>query len=331
MNNYAPSLFSKIFFTLFFGFMHVNDAMASSFEKAEQLFENEKYEQAITILRPLADSGDIKSQNLIGWAVWMLSEEEADTTKQQEALKYFHMAADAGDSEAAYNLSVYYSLDEKLRKANIWLLEAANRGHWEAETQICNYLNWHHTHKASFRLDDKQIFRFCNSAASSENPDSDMLDKIWVKLNLAHLYIEGIGTKKSEIKGFQTMLSAVEALQSNDLGQGYGQPFFFVAHGFHYGIGTEQNIAKAFKWYKLSAQDGHKDAQFAVAQLYGSGVGTLHNNIMAHMWTNIAASNGLNDAAEFRRYLESQMNEKEIKKAGEMAFKCKSSGYAECE
>ena len=49
------------------------------------------------------------------------------------------------------------------------------------------------------------------------------------------------------------------------------------------------------------------------------------------MWANIAASNGVGNAAEFRRFLETKMDNEEIKRAGLMAIRCKESEYRECD
>ena len=46
---------------------------------------------------------------------------------------------------------------------------------------------------------------------------------------------------------------------------------------YFYGIGTEQNYKRSFKYFKLAADKGHTDAQYNLGELYYLGLGIDKN------------------------------------------------------
>ena len=59
-----------------------------------------------------------------------------------------------------------------------------------------------------------------------------------------------------------------------------------------YGLGTEQDYAEAFKWFKKSAIEGNKFAQFSLANLYYYGNGTDQSYEQAYHWYTAASNQG---------------------------------------
>jgi len=86
-----------------------------------------------------------------------------------------------------------------------------------------------------------------------------------------------------------------------------------LAHMYETGIGIEQNLKNAFKWYKTAAIWGLPAAQVKTGQYYQSGTGTNKNLVEAYRWFAIAKEiNALNSVA-------SEMTVKEIERAKRLA------------
>ena len=96
------------------------------------------------------------------------------------------------------------------------------------------------------------------------------------------------------------------------------------------GDGVIQNYKTAVKWYRLSAEQGNADAQFHLGTRYALGRGVTTNNIYAHMWSNIAASSGHKDASSVRDIVSKKMTSSEISTAQQLASECLEKKYKGC-
>ena len=47
---------------------------------------------------------------------------------------------------------------------------------------------------------------------------------------------------------------------------------------------VERSYPKAFKWFKLSAENGHMNAQFELSRMYRDGVGVEKDVVEADRW-----------------------------------------------
>jgi TPR repeat protein len=65
-----------------------------------------------------------------------------------------------------------------------------------------------------------------------------------------------------------------------------------VAFMYYYGLGTPQNLKKAFEWTQFLAQLGLGDEQYALGNLYQKGEGVKANPDKATYWLNRAARSG---------------------------------------
>ncbi len=135
---------------------------------------------------------------------------------------------------------------------------------------------------------------------------------------------------------------------------------------YAYGFGVPQNFRRAIKWYKLSAEQGNADAQFALGMLYSyeasipkdypqtlkwitlaaeqghakaqttlgglyvSGAGVPKDYIHAHMWFNIAVSSGQTDTIDLRDLIAEDMTQEQIEKAQDLAEDCVEKDYKNC-
>ena len=59
------------------------------------------------------------------------------------------------------------------------------------------------------------------------------------------------------------------------------------------GRGVPQNLAKALKWYRRAADQGHPEAQHNLALMYATGTGLAQDLAQARTWLRKAADQGL--------------------------------------
>ena len=79
------------------------------------------------------------------------------------------------------------------------------------------------------------------------------------------------------------------------------------------GLGVEQDRAKAFEWYLVSAENGHAGAQSGVGWYYEVGLGGVPIDLVkAHMWYAVSAVGGDIDAAMSVTEVEKKMTREQI-------------------
>ena len=105
---------------------------------------------------------------------------------------------------------------------------------------------------------------------------------------------------------------------------------FYLSTLYIQGLGVTQNYKEAFKWAKLSSEQGYSNAQILLGLMYSSGEGTSEDLVYAHMWSNIAGSNGNSDGIENRDNLANRMTKKQITKAQKLARECVAKNYKSC-
>ena len=77
----------------------------ADYESAKAAYEAGEYETALEILIPLAEAGDAKAQNSLGF---MYNEGLGVSQDYAEAVKWYGKAAEQGDANAQYNLGDKY-------------------------------------------------------------------------------------------------------------------------------------------------------------------------------------------------------------------------------
>ena len=97
------------------------------------------------------------------------------------------------------------------------------------------------------------------------------------------------------------------------------------------GQGVTRDYKEAVKWYRLSADQGDADAQFRLGFMYEVGQGVTQDYVRAHMWLNISASSGDKTARSNRDIVAKKMSQTQIEKAQEMARRCQSSNFKNCD
>ncbi len=73
------------------------------------------------------------------------------------------------------------------------------------------------------------------------------------------------------------------------------------------------------RWYRKTAEQGHKDAQFNLGLMYGQGQGVAQDYIESYAWFNIAASQGTEEASGNRDIVADLLTPDALTKAQELS------------
>ena len=121
-------------------------------------------------------------------------------------------------------------------------------------------------------LNQKEVISVCLDALKNE-PDNPKY------LFLLGLALEKDGQYKRAIK-----------LQKEAAEKGYVDAYYSLGDIYEYGIGVEEDLVKAAKWYLKAAENGHLEGSFRVGLMYEYGEGVEKNFKKAMEWYHVAAS-----------------------------------------
>jgi len=118
--------------------MTISFAHAGAFEDGMAAFEAAEYKEAVEILRPLAEQGEVNAQIQMGN---MYASGFGVKQDNKEALKLYHQAAEQGSVEAEYLLGAMYGIPRpglipNYEEALKWYLSAAEQGHADAQYSV---------------------------------------------------------------------------------------------------------------------------------------------------------------------------------------------------
>ncbi len=99
--------------------------------------------------------------------------------------------------------------------------------------------------------------------------------------------------------------------------QGYADAQNNLATLYEEGEGVERNSKEAVKWYELAAQQGNFDAPNNLGTMYLKGIG-VRNYVTAYMWFHLGEMKGDMAAKNNRKFVETRMNPEEIAEANKL-------------
>jgi TPR repeat protein len=71
--------------------------------------------------------------------------------------------------------------------------------------------------------------------------------------------------------------------------------------------GVPRNYAEVVKWFRMSAEQGHAEAQFLLGVMYREGEGVPQDFAEAQVWFNLAAAQGHRGAKQVREIVAKRM------------------------
>lgn len=108
-------------------------AYADPFRDGVVAYQQQNYQQALTAWLPLAESGHVLAQTLIGS---MYAYGEGVKRNDSEAFKWLSLAANTGSAQAQYNLAILYEngfgTSQNKELAQKWFKAAADQGRKDA-------------------------------------------------------------------------------------------------------------------------------------------------------------------------------------------------------
>ena len=84
------------------------------------------------------------------------------------------------------------------------------------------------------------------------------------------------------------------------------------------------------KWFRLSAAQGHANAQNDLGLMYATGQGVPQDYVRAYMWFSLAAAKGFSEAQQNRDTAAGKMKPAQIEQAQQMARDCEKRNYKNC-
>lgn len=102
----------RVVVAMLFGLLITTMAWAD-YEAAMEAYKKADYAAALKELKPLADQGDARAQNTLGW---MYREGQGAAKDYNEAIKWFEKAAAQGFAKAINNLGILYEKELASRR-----------------------------------------------------------------------------------------------------------------------------------------------------------------------------------------------------------------------
>lgn len=263
-------------------------------------YQKEKYSDALKWYSISAQNGDISSQNSLAG---MYFRGNGVVKNMQESANLFKKSADKGNLYAEYIIGLMYFKGDGFPKNHQKASEYFSRVSEELEKSYSESKYQYESIKE-------------NPSLLEENPSI---------LEQYKYYMQGA-------KGFS--MQTRKTLFIDDYSP---YPYEIVIPEFYLGIiylkgeGVLQNYEQSAKWFRTASSLEDITSQYNLALMYLKGMGVNKNLVLAHMWSNIASVSGEIKASKLRDDIENQMSPEEINDAQNLAVKCKSSSFLECE
>jgi len=250
--------------------------LKKEFNRAVVAFQAQRYVDALSIFRPMAEDGLPGGQYFLGLHYEFGFGVEKDL---QHAINLFQLASEQHYGAAEHHMAVLYLegvLEQKNNEGLKWLTRAVEHGYYPAYGRM-GYL---YEHSLGVEPDVQKAIRFYQ--LGSERKDK------FATTNLAKLFYFGDKIKQDYIKSARLFAIATEL--------GHNTAQYFLGVQFMYGFGIESNQPKAVILYRQAADQGHLEAQNALGVAYANGTGITQDHVQAVHWYQIAAKGGYAEA-----------------------------------
>ena len=225
-----------------------DDDQNALYQKASQLFEQKKYEEALDLIRKLAAQGHAESQ---GHLAYCYQTGVGVLKNLKTAFQYHKLAAENGYKESKFNLGYCYQhgigIEKNPQKAYHWYGIAAKEGLKEAQYVYGTC----HQFGIGTQVNAEEAFKWYNLSAEQGH--------IPAYANLSFCYFKSFGTRRNYKKAFEYATYA--AKEGNAVAQSY------LGYYYYNGIGVSINTKRAVEWYTKAAKNGDAEAQKVMKKL----------------------------------------------------------------
>jgi len=254
--------------------------VAGDFEDANAAYIAGYHQKAFRLFKSLAEQGDARAQNNLGW---MYANGKGVPEDNAKAVYWYRKAAEQGDARAQNNLGWMYAngkgVPEDNAKAVYWYHKAAEQGDARAQ----NNLGWMYANGKGVPEDNAKAVYWYRKAA--EQGDSWAQKKVVELEKMAATSVAG-----DEQEAFR--LPHVKPLAE----QGYAGAQYALGQIYRKGEDVPKDDAKAVHWYRKAAEQGYLYAQYNLGTMYSNGKGVPEDNAKAVYWFLKAAEQGFVDA-----------------------------------
>ncbi|WP_455036801.1 tetratricopeptide repeat protein [Leptotrichia massiliensis] len=211
-------------------------------KKANNLYNNEKFEEAFNLYKKLANKGNSIAQNSLGM---MYGQGKGIEKNESKAFEWHLKSAEQGLPTAQNNVGYCYENGfgtyEDKYEAFEWYLKSAKQGYAVAQNRIgiC-YQDGIGTEEDEYEAFEWYLKSAKQGYAAAQN-------------NVGYCYENGFGTEKSESKAFEWYLKSAE--QGYTTGQG-NLAFLYTSET------KEKDIEKAIYWFSKALEKDKNNKQY---------------------------------------------------------------------
>ena len=257
---------------------------AMTIEIANELIDQKRYDEALPIVKQLAEEGNAVAQSYLGRMYIKGIGVEKDDMK---AVEWFRKAAEQGNAYAQRNLELMYrkilirpeirkALNDALNVVEEWYLKAAEQGNAVAQTKLGDlYLNG-----TGVVRDDRKAVEWFRKAAEQGNAVA--------QTKLGDLYLNGTGVVRDDRKAVEWFRKAAE--------QGDAVAQTKIGDMYLNGTGVVKDKKNAVEWFRKAAEQGDAVAQYKLGYMYYKGYGIEKSLLWAMVWARKSADQGNLDA-----------------------------------
>jgi TPR repeat protein len=291
----------------------------------EQIAEGKKLARewndadTVRLVLPLAEGGSEGAQIEMGV---MYAQGQGVTKDFKEAMKWFRLAADKGNTEAMNFLGALFhdggnGVAQDYREAVKWYKLAAQKGDANAQETLGAIF---YDGDAGVAQDYKEAAKCYRLAADKGSREAE--------LRLGYMNYNGQGVTQDYKEALKWYRLAAD--------QGDAQAQYFLGNMYNEGKGVVQDYREAVKWHRLAAQQGEPRSQLVLGiNYYGGKEGVAQDYQYSYMWLSLAASKldgKLADVAVRQRNgVAKEMTDADVLAAQEMAKRCEGSNYKQCD
>ena len=239
---------------LLLGALFTSSVQAGEIDDAHSAFQAGDYEQSLSILRPLAESGNAEAQHFLAHFYYKGYGVERDVNL---SLQLQEKAAEAGWANAQADLGLIYlyrfdfGVETDYDKALRLFTAAAAQGNAKAQTN----LGIMYEQGLGVSQDVSEGIRWILMGAEGGDPIAQH--------NLAASYATGHGVPFDFVKAMAWYRKSAE--------QGFADSQYKIGLMYEHGEGVGPDVEEARKWYAMAADQGHLEAQ---AKLDAAETGT---------------------------------------------------------
>ena len=215
----------------------LSQAFAQDLDTGLKALREGKYSEALEHIRPLAEQDLAEAQNTLGF---MYAQGRGVSQDDEEAVKWYWLAADQGNAVAQYNLGVIYEqgrgVQQDHQEAVKWYRLAAVQGDAIAQFN----LGIMYAAGRGVKKDYQEAVKWYRLAAEQGD--------VVAQHNLGTIYEQGRGVPwdyKEAVKWYRLAANQGDALAQYKLGVIYAQ-----------GQGTIRDFVQAYVWFSRASANG---------------------------------------------------------------------------